>query len=507
MATTQQQQVLVELPEGVEGRMLDLCKTDDALEWLRHTTPDVVSNIVKALKAAKKEGHGDMGINWVLILGALPKSLADDHSDKFSERAVKDVVGLFESVLLDLAASASWKRTGDFLDDYHNELVGIIVPWARVPLFVKHMMKKGFAALAKLMKAANVFPCPNLCEKVLMVINNANTRVSRMTIDEAAPLKMVDMIESVIYQLEATGLVAQALRALTSPVRDSQTYGMEGYLDFLNCVIRDDDLIMKRCRPGTNVGKILKALLDGTDGYKPGNNSGANPDLELVQTRLKIFYDKTLLDNEELASLRMVCRMCSKQAETLKRCGRCKCAAYCSRYVFSCFFYADDSTFSGSRLPAGETTDSIFFLYFTTCRECQLEDWKQHRKMCKKENSGETMPVARVTADWVRENISAIRTEVQRVAGRRGLSTKDVVLEIDLKKTSNPGIVVKPYRDYVDGERTGMPDWDDCKINRDFVAGLKDCHRRMTEEHILMVHRSYDTDYGVMRFLGGFESK
>jgi hypothetical protein len=331
----QQQQVLVELPEGVEGRMLDLCKTDDALEWLRHTTPDVVSSIVKALKGSKSD-YSNM--NWVLMLGALPTSLADDHSDKFSERSVKDVVGLFESVLSDLAETASWKRTG-VLDVYHNQLVGIIVPWARVPLFVKHMMKKGFAALAKLMKAPNqnVFPCPNLCETVLMVINNANL-VSRMTIDEAAPLKMVDMIECVIYQLEATGLVAQALRALTSPVRDSQTYGIKGYLDFLNCVIRDEDLIKKRCRPGTNVGKILKALLDGTDGYKPGgDNSRANPDLELVQTRLKILYDKTLLDNEELALLRMVCRMCNKQSESLKRCGRCKCAAYCSRYVFRCF--------------------------------------------------------------------------------------------------------------------------------------------------------------------------
>jgi hypothetical protein len=145
-------------------------------------------------------------------------------------------------------------------------------------------------------------------------------------------------------------------------------------------------------------------------------------------------------------------------------------------------------------------------IYFTTCRECQLEDWKQHKKMCNKENSGETMPVARVTGEWVRENISAIRKEVHRVAGRRGLSTKDVVLEIDLKKTSNPDIVVKPYRDYVDGGCTGMPDWDDCKTNRDFIAGLKDCRRRMTDEHILMVHRSYDTDYGVMRFLGGFGS-
>jgi hypothetical protein len=282
MARTQQT-VLVGLPGG---RMVDLCKTDGALEWLRHTNPNVVSILVKGLK--KKDDRKDEKTNLVCMLGALPKSLAEEHSDKFSERSVKDVVGLFESVLSDLAASASWKRTG-VLDEYHQELVGIIVPWACVPLFVKHMMKKGFAALAKLMKASkqNVFPYPNLCETVLMVINNANTTVSCMTVDEAAPLQMVDMMEGFLYQLEATGLVVQALRALTSPVKDSQTYDMEGYLEVLNCLIRDDELIKKRCRPGTNMGNVLKALLDGTDGYKPGDNSGANPDLELVQTRLK----------------------------------------------------------------------------------------------------------------------------------------------------------------------------------------------------------------------------
>jgi hypothetical protein len=328
--TTTQQTVLAGLPGG---RMLDLCKTDDALEWLRHTNPNVVSILVKGLK--KKDDSKDENTNRVCMLGALPKALAEDHSDKFSERSVKDVVGLFESVLSELASSASWKRTG-ILDAYHQEFVGIIVPWACVPLFVKHMMKKGFAALAKLMKAPkqNVFPYPYLCETVLMVINNANITISDMTVDEAVPLQMVGMMEGFLYQLEATGLVAQALRALTSPVNDSQTYATEGYLDFVNYLIRDDELIKKRCRPGTNMGNVLKALLDGTDGYKPGDNSGTNPDLELVQTRLKTLYNKTLLDNEELDANRMCCRMCNKPSESLKRCGRCKCAAYCSRYVF-----------------------------------------------------------------------------------------------------------------------------------------------------------------------------
>jgi hypothetical protein len=100
------------------------------------------------------------------------------------------------------------------------------------------------------------------------------------------------------------------------------------------------------------------------------------------------------------------------------------------------------------------------------------------------------LPIANVIADWVRKNCFAIMTEVHRVAKSLGLSTKDVVLEIDLKKTSNPDIVVKPYR----------PDWDFCKNDRDLIAGLKDAHGRMTDKHILMVHRSYDTDFGVCRF-------
>jgi hypothetical protein len=120
--------------------------------------------------------------------------------------------------------------------------------------------------------------------------------------------------------------------------------------------------------------------------------------------------------------------------------------------------------------------------------------------MCSKENMGQAMPIAKVTADWIRENFIAIMTEVGRVTGVCGLSTKDVVLEIDLKKTSNPDIVVKPYRVYVDGECTGLPDWGICKNDRDAIAGLEDAHGRMTDKHILIVHRSYDTDFGVCRF-------
>jgi hypothetical protein len=84
--------------------------------------------------------------------------------------------------------------------------------------FVKAMMPNGFTALAKLMQApvGNVFPDPWMCATVLMIINNATITVEQLTLQEAEALGMEDLLEGgFLHRLEPTGLVSQALRALT----------------------------------------------------------------------------------------------------------------------------------------------------------------------------------------------------------------------------------------------------------------------------------------------------
>jgi hypothetical protein len=91
---------------------------------------------------------------------------------------------------------------------------------------------------------------------------------------------------------------------------------------FLNCLIRDTKFIRKRCRPGTPLSNTLKALLDGTDGWKhhgAGGNTD-NPDLPLVHQRLQMLHDKSLLDKTSLDTGRICCRNCNKISGPMQKC-------------------------------------------------------------------------------------------------------------------------------------------------------------------------------------------
>jgi hypothetical protein len=335
------------------GRTVNLCTTEGALEWLQCTLPNPCCDIVQQIRSSMlQEQHQpqqqreetlsneDYLMAIIAMLGALPRALAETHSYKFSLEEIQDTVALYVQVLEELAASDDkWKQTGVLHELFHQELIGSIIPWSHMALFVKAMMPHGFAALAKLMQApvGDVFPYPWMCETVLMIINNANVTVEELTLQEAKALGMEDLLDGdFLYRLEPTGLVAQALRALTSPCPNVQNSQTEGFMAFLNSLIRDTKFIRKRCRPGTPLSNTLKALLDGTDGWKPHGvgRITENRDLPMVQQRLQMLCDKSLLDKTSLDTGSLCCRYCNKKTGSMKKCGHCKGAMYCSRYVY-----------------------------------------------------------------------------------------------------------------------------------------------------------------------------
>jgi hypothetical protein len=132
---------------------------------------------------------------------------------------------------------------------------------------------------------------------------------------------------------------------------------------------------------------------------------------------------------------------------------------------------------------------------------CQKADWSGHKKMCHKDNPFIVENLSGVIADWIKENLQDIVRETRKVAKSLGISRHDVVVEVDLKSSSCPALLIKPIKDYLEG--SAMPDWG-CQINREqFIKAMKDIHSRMTDHHIFVLHRSYDGDYGFCRF--GFQ--
>jgi hypothetical protein len=177
-----------------------------------------------------------------------------------------------------------------------------------------------------------------------MIIKNCHATVEDLTLKQAKMLGMVDLLDgNFVTRLEPTGLLAQALRALTSPVDESEHFPAEHLMNFVNVLIRDTTFIWKRCRPGTPLNNTLKALLDATDGWEahPHGNTKTNPDLPLVKRRLQILYDKSLLDKESLEdTMKVSCRNCGTMSSGSMKCGRCKGAIYYSRYVYTVMYYA-----------------------------------------------------------------------------------------------------------------------------------------------------------------------
>jgi hypothetical protein len=501
------------------GRTVDIRTAEGALEWLSYEMPNPCCGIVQDIRRLmtqlqqqpQQQGTllNETLMSYIAMLIALPHALAKTHSHKFSLKEIQDVVALYVQVLEQLAASDQWKQTGVLREVFHRELVGSIVPWSYMALFVKTMMPNGFTALAKLMQApiGDVFPYPWMCETILLIVNNANISVDKLTLQEAKALGMENLLDdNFLYRLEPTGLVAQSLRALTSPT----TFSVDNFmLAFVNCLIRDSKFIRKRCRPGAPLTNTLKALLDGTDGWKPQDVDGNtdNPDLPLVQRRLQLLYDTSLLDKKSLdAGIVYSCRNCNKKSSSMKKCGRCKGAMYCSMYVellgHACMHLSKSSCIHSPHHAANSPASFSLFIYLSLSivgltSACQKADWSRHKKMCQTDNALRAVPLANVVKDWLKKNLLDIVQETQQMATSLGISRKDVVLEVDLKASNDPALLIKPFRDYVEGR--GMPDWGCQSDMEEFIQRLKDMHSTLTDHHILVLHRSYDAEYGICR--------
>ena len=120
-------------------------------------------------------------------------------------------------------------------------------------------------------------------------------------------------------------------------------------------------------------------------------------------------------------------------------------------------------------------------------------------QLCHKDNVLLAIPLANVVNDWLKENLLDIVQETQQVARSLGISRKDVLLEVDLKASNNPALLIKPFKDYIEGR--GIPDWNwGCQID---MERLKDMHSSLTDHHILVLHRSYDAECGICRVYCG----
>ena len=328
-------------------------------------------------------------------------------------------------------------------------------------------------------------PWPNLprflnmpCRKILpkritMLVANAIT--STLIHKEDLPTT-----SKAFEKLESCGMLEQFIRLSVVSPKSSP-----GILKFYDLLIECRLLTRKKFTHDQPCGKVCKDILNKTNAQHP------------VVTKLQCIMSFTSFIEKEAESEVKYgyksCRKCNKMEQSmnfqkgLMVCAQCKSAFYCSR-------------------------------------ECQVADWKTHKKFCRPVSKNEAK-ICRFNEQTVHDFVLANYVEILRkivdFTSQTGVSKADMLLELDFVATfpdgrgggvapafkTPPEFKIADTKGYYEGSRPNEPDWffknedKDCYEENipNFIRALKDTYKRMTDIHLLVLVRSPARDFGVYR--------
>ena len=471
-----------------DGRNVNICTNEGASAFFGYnpqfvTTWTEQASEILASNAGRSRGRRPGFSNLVVLyqmLGVMAESLRPEQLGTLHRDQFQRFVDFLKMRFTEVSSTSAWRASGK-LSQADQELLDAVVPWLKHPKFVELMLgsRGGFTTIATLVarddQGKPAMPDAEVTETILMITNNAVLTLNGKNIVDIT-IERDDMLK----YLERTGLLAQALRALTAPVKHGS---IQEYLQILDMVEKDAPLLKAKFIPGTATGDILDGLLSGKDGWKPARNSA---DYNRVMKRLKALKDLTAMAKESFAAegnkdYGRLCRNCSKSGYDLKEsgkrllsCGKCKNTYYCSR-------------------------------------ECQVQDWKDHKKTCTPYSNKQ--PERNIIMSFIKRNYIEVMTKIQETCADKGLDKKNVFLEIDFNKDmhedSSPAMAgkfrVEAVSECLEGNRSAEPDWfykgtDVYESNvAVFRVGLQDHCKRMTENHVLVVYRGTSGHAGVYR--------
>ncbi|CAB9516138.1 expressed unknown protein [Seminavis robusta] len=224
--------------------------------------------------------------------------------------------------------------------------------------------------------------------------------------------------------------------------------------------------VSKKLVKGQQTGDIFNSVVDkfSNPRTRPHSEEGILSRLGGIKNLLAAVCTPMTLSDGSAAVTRL-CRKCSKldEDEAMLVCGICQVAFYCSR-------------------------------------ECQLDDWKAHYKICKPLD--ERLQKASHYRDstlksFLEENYFAIMSEIVDLTNEGTLTQKDLILELDFRPDGSgsarafrdpPVFKIGRATDYLNGSRPAEPDWflkgTDMYGNnvKPVIRGLRDQHKRVLSE-------------------------
>jgi hypothetical protein len=355
------------------GRKVELHSKEGADEFVDTFGTDFISTTLAATD------NQELQFAYILMVMVGRNASSEKIASGIPESELRTLVDHARDTLDTLSIDSKWLRSGK-VSKCHELLFKAVAAFSAHPSFFKiFLSNEGMEAVAKFYASRKMHDTPNNCvaELIQLLVNNPLSILAQEGLSN----------EKAFGIIEKTGLLGQFIRCV--PVNPERSANIVERLQ--TCL----QLVKKKLKPGTPTGDILDAVISGKDGPI---NEKAKSGLARLQSLARLSNDNS---GSECTFVKTCCYC--KKLETqmdnalLMKCQRCKAIYYCSK-------------------------------------ECQVADWKSHKKICKESGIGSrsASKTERITISaFIESNYLEIAKEVYKKTQEYNVPKTELLVEID----------------------------------------------------------------------------
>jgi hypothetical protein len=320
----------------------------------------------------------ELATAYIIMITVIEEASPEKIASGIPESELRTFIEQTRVTLDTLSTDRNWLRSGT-VTRHHELLLRTVASFSKHPSFLKiFLSNEGMEAVAKFYASRknNDTPSRSVAELIIRLVYNVICGLEQEGLSD----------EKGFGTIEKTGLLGQFIRCVPAvdPERSAK---------LVACLQTCVQLVKKKLKSGTRTGDILDAVIAGNDG----------PINEKAKAGLARLQSLARLSNNNNDSYDKRCRHCGK-IETLgdaklMKCQRCKLIYYCSK-------------------------------------ECQVANWKSHKKSCKAISSSTVSQSAHKTSNatmWAffDSNYFDIVKEVYKKTQECNVAKTEILVEID----------------------------------------------------------------------------
>jgi hypothetical protein len=431
----------VELPNG---RRIELLSKEGVDEFVDAIGTDFISTNLTTTD------DQELTLAYTLMIIVNRRASPEKFVAAFPESELRTFIEHTRNTLETLSTDRNWLRSGT-VSECHVRLLQNVACLSRHSSFFKLFhANEGMEAVAKFYASRKMNDTPNhkVAQPILLLVDQALLGLT----EEGA--SGVDL-EKAFRTIEKTGLLGQYIRCVpVDPEFSANTVSL------LQTRLQ---LVKKKLKSGTRTGDILDAVIAGKDAPI---NEEAKSSLVRLQSLARLSNNDVNHDSQSTVDQKS-CGHCDKiekpQGTKLMKCQRCKLAYYCNR-------------------------------------ECQVANWKSHKKMCKAISSNiESRSTAKITDStinaFLKSNYFDIAKKIYKKTQEYSVPKKELLMEIDFYEDA-PALrnqfKIWLTSTFLEGSSVAdAPDWFRIHVDNKEIKGyVRENYERLTSNDLLIVCRA-----------------